>query len=410
MTDLAEDRVLEAAGKQVRNDEATLSNRRGRTLMAAFIAAHFSYHIGTGLLNPLLPFIRDAFALTYAQSGFLVTSFTMALGLSNVPIGVLADRIGSRPVLVAGLVMIGVLSAAAGLAGSYWQLMLIMLLMGLVAGSYHAPASSLVARAYPARVRGAAMGLHITGGNTSFFATPIAAAFLVGLTDSWRTPFVWLAFAPIVTGMLLWRLAPAAHTPPKASVERFGVFRELWSVVRQVGPLVSISILFQFFIASFNAFLTLYLVDARGLSGPVATALFGVPWFIGILASPLAGFFSDRLGRRAVILIGIAMTGPAWYALTIVPTELLVLPLIVIGFSGSTRQTVTEIFVTDSAPADRRATFLGGYYLLSSEVSSLGAPILGLAAGVFGIATAFSGATLFLICLSGLVLLARGRI
>ena len=88
----------------------------------------------------------------YAQSGFLVSAFSLSLGLSNAPIGVLADRVGPRPVIVAGLVLTGAISAALAFAGEYWQLVLLLIVMGLIAGTYHAPAAALIARAFPANV------------------------------------------------------------------------------------------------------------------------------------------------------------------------------------------------------------------------------------------------------------------
>ena len=54
------------------------------TSARAFTTAHFSHHISNSLLNPLLPFIRDSFQLTYGQSGWLVSAFAVSLGLSAV--------------------------------------------------------------------------------------------------------------------------------------------------------------------------------------------------------------------------------------------------------------------------------------------------------------------------------------
>ena len=133
----------------------------------------------------------------------------------------------------------------------------------------------------------------------------------------------------------------------------------------------------------------LYLVDVRGVSAALAAAAFGVPHLAGIVCSPLAGLLSDRLGRRAVILIGVVALGPAWLSITLLPTELLPLSLVAIGIASSLRLTVTEVFVTESAPPHRRATYLGGYYMLSQELGGLAAPLLGLLAGGVGIGAAF---------------------
>ena len=389
--------------------EAPAGKGHRRALLAGFATAHFTHHVSNSLLNPLLPFIRDAFSLSYAQSGFLVTAFSFSLGFSNAPVGVLADRVGARPVIVAGLILTGLISAALSFAGEYWQLLVLLVLMGLIAATYHAPSAALIAQAFPSSTRGSAMGLHITGGHLSFFATPLAAAVLVSATDTWRTPFLWLAFAPIISGIALWYLAPKGFERPDGS-DRLAVFRELTNVVRVVGPLVSISILFQMVYAALVAFMTLYLVDARGISAPIAAALFGVPQLLGMLGAPLGGYLSDRLGRPTVILIGIAAMGPSLYALTLVSNELILLPLAAIGLAGAMRQTVTEVFVMDSAPAHRRATVLGSYYMLSQELGGLGAPLLGFLAGGLGIASAFSVTTGALAAVSILVLLLGRRL
>src|SRR5829696_1151379 len=101
-----------------------------------------------------------------------------------------------------------------------------------------------------------------------------------------------------------------------------------------VGPLVSTSILFQVAQAALTAFTTLYLVDVRGIEPAVAAVYFGVPQLIGLLGSPAAGFLSDRIGRRAVILLAMGMMGPSYFALTLVPNEIVILPLIVLGMSA----------------------------------------------------------------------------
>jgi MFS family permease len=388
----------------------TLTNRRGMTLLGGFTAAHFSHHISNSLLNPLLPYIRDALTISYAQSGLLVSAFAVSLGFSNAPLGWLADRFGPRPVIVFGLILTGLISALLALSQDYTQLFLALVVMGVIAGSYHAPASTLLSRAFPATVRGTAIGLHITGGHLSFFLVPVTAAWLVSLTGTWRTPYLWLAFAPIVMGLLIWRLAPAEHQSPARGRSPFAVFGELWGVIRLVGPFISVSILFQMAYAALNAFMALYLVDARGLSKEWAAILFGVPQLVGVLGAPLAGNLSDRIGRRTVILIGMAGLGPSFLILTATPEPLLLLPLLAIGLAAALRQTSTEVLVMDSAPPERRATLLGGYYMLSQELGGFAAPALGIWASVAGVGPAFVGTCFGLAVCSGLVLLARRRL
>jgi FSR family fosmidomycin resistance protein-like MFS transporter len=371
-------------------EELSLREARGRGLLATITAAHFSHHVTNSLLNPLLPLIRDAFALSYAESGFAVSAFSIAAGLANAPWGMLADRIGSRVVIVGGLFLMGAASVALATAGAYWQLLALLVLLGIVSGSYHGPAAALIARTFSSRMRGTAMGIHITGGHLSFFAAPALAGILASATGTWRTPYIWFAAAPVVFGALLWIVAPHVHERAAPSGDRFAAFREIGRVFRDVGPLISLSIAFQFGIAALLAFLALYLVDARGISPTLAAVFFGVPQVVGVVGAPLGGWLSDRFGRRRVMLGGLALMGPAVFAVTAAPNEALLITLVVFGLLWSMRSTVTETLVMDSAPAGRRATVLGAYYLLNAHVGGIGAPLFGFLAEAVGLATAFS--------------------
>jgi hypothetical protein len=78
--------------------------------------------------------------------------------------------------------------------------------------------------------------------------------------------------------------------------------------------------------------------------------------------------------------------------------------------AAALRQTPTEVLVMDSAPAHRRSTVLGSYYMLSQELGGLGAPILGLVAGLIGIGAAFDGTAALVACLSILVVVVGRRL
>jgi MFS transporter, FSR family, fosmidomycin resistance protein len=391
-------------------EELSLREARGRGLLATITAAHFSHHVTNSLLNPLLPLIRDAFALSYAESGFAVSAFSIAAGLANAPWGMLADRIGSRVVIVGGLFLMGAASVALATAGAYWQLLALLVLLGIVSGSYHGPAAALIARTFSSRMRGTAMGIHITGGHLSFFAAPALAGILASATGTWRTPYIWFAAAPVVFGALLWIVAPHVHERAAPSGDRFAAFREIGRVFRDVGPLISLSIAFQFGIAALLAFLALYLVDARGISPTLAAVFFGVPQVVGVVGAPLGGWLSDRFGRRRVMLGGLALMGPAVFAVTAAPNEALLITLVVFGLLWSMRSTVTETLVMDSAPAGRRATVLGAYYLLNAHVGGIGAPLFGFLAEAVGLATAFSWMGIAFVVMSAVALVIGRRL
>jgi MFS family permease len=358
-----------------------------RALLTAFSVAHFAHHVTNSLLSALLPFIRDAFLLSNTQAGLAVTAYTIASGLTNAPLGVLADRVGARRVIVGGLVLIGLSSVAIGLSGSYWMLLVGLVVMGIASGTYHAPASALIAETFSFARRGVALGTHTTAGHLAFFAAPLVAGGLAA-TGTWRLPYIAFAVAPVACALLLVRVAPVGVRSTERH-EWLATFTDIGRVARSVGSLVSLAIVAQVLLSSALAFLTLYLVDARGVSAPVAAGLFGVPQLAGLVAAPLSGMLSDRFGRPAVLLGALVASGPVMWLLVAMPIELAIIPLLLIGACLSFRATATEVLIIDNTPATRRSTVLGTYYLVNQPVGGIAAPIFGVIADAAGIADAF---------------------
>ena len=113
-------------------------------LLWTLTSAHFAPPPRTSLLTPLFPLLRDTFALLSAPSVFAVSAYSLSLGLSNGPIGLLADRVGPRKVIVFGLILTGVVSVALAQAGDYAQLLILLLSLGIISGPYPAPAAALI--------------------------------------------------------------------------------------------------------------------------------------------------------------------------------------------------------------------------------------------------------------------------
>ena len=369
-----------------------------RRLLAGLSFAHFSQHVTNGLLSALLPFIRDTFLLSNTQAGFAVTAYTIASGIATMPLGVLADRVGARRVIVGGLIAVGLSSIAIGLVNSYWLLLLGLVVMGVASATYHAPASALIAETFSFARRGVALGTHTTAGHLAFFAAPLVAGILA-MQGSWRVPYIAFAVAPLACAFVVMRFAPRGARATDRH-EWLATFTDIGRVARSVGSLVSISIVAQVLLSSALAFLTLFFVDARGMSPAVAAALYGVPQLAGLFAAPLSGVLSDRFGRPAILIAALVASGPAAYLLVAMPVELAVIPLLLLGACLSFRATATEVLIIDNTAVTRRSTVLGTYYLVNQPVGGIAAPIFGAIADAAGIGTAFLWLSLAFVGLS----------
>ncbi|MEP7102088.1 MAG: MFS transporter, partial [Burkholderiales bacterium] len=126
--------------------------------------AHLISHFSQLLLAPLFPWLKDAFAVSYAELGLLMTIFFVVSCIVQASSGFVVDRFGPRPVLFVGLVLLG--GAAFGFAGShsYAMLAVFAVVAGIGNGVFHPVDYTLLNRkVHPSRL-GHAFSVHgITG-------------------------------------------------------------------------------------------------------------------------------------------------------------------------------------------------------------------------------------------------------
>jgi FSR family fosmidomycin resistance protein-like MFS transporter len=350
--------------------------------MAVFTAAHFSHHLATGILVPLLPAVRQDFDLTYFSVGILVAAFTVSYGLAQLPMSVAAGRLGSSSLVAIGLVGTSLSTAALGLSGAYWHVVACLMALGLFGGTYHAPASSLLSELAGPSHRGRSLGTHIVGGSASSFLTPLLAVFIAERAGTWRASFLLLAGVPLLMAILVWSTTRGLDKAPEASGrERLADRTSLhswWMILRPVSAMIIISVLASMVFHSVYSYLPFYLEQGHGVQGEYAAMMVGLVAGAGVMGGPIGGTLSDRRGPKWVVLASLAMSGPLLLAATWVDTRIwLPLALGVYGVAASARLAGMEALIADATSVDHRAVTLGVYYLASQVATSLITPAVG---------------------------------
>ena len=181
--------------------------------------AHGVSHFSQLLLPPLFPWLKDAFAVSYAQLGLLLTIFFVVSCVVQALSGFVVDRVGPRPVLFGGLTLIGL--AALGFAASpnWWMTAACTVLAGIGNGVFHPVDYTLLNRKVAPPRLGHAYSAHGISGSLGWALAP---ALLVPLTlaYSWRVALLGAA-ALVFTVLLLlwWRRADLALETPAPPVK-----------------------------------------------------------------------------------------------------------------------------------------------------------------------------------------------
>jgi MFS transporter, FSR family, fosmidomycin resistance protein len=165
--------------------------------------AHLISHFSQLLLAPLFPWLKDAFDASYAELGLLMSIFFVVSCVVQAVSGFVVDRFGPRPVLFAGVTLLGAAAFGFAASHSYAMLAAFSVLAGAGNGVFHPVDYTLLNRkVHPSRL-GHAFSVH---GITGSLGWALAPAMLVPLAIAygWRVALMGagaLAFAVLA---VLW--------------------------------------------------------------------------------------------------------------------------------------------------------------------------------------------------------------
>jgi len=191
--------------------------RQDAALIGLVGLAHCISHFSQLLLAPLFPWLKDAFAVSYAELGLLMTIFFVVSCAVQALSGFVVDRFGPRPILFGGLALLAIAAFGFASSRSYATLAFFSVLAGVGNGVFHPVDYTLLNRkVHPSRL-GHAFSVH---GITGSLGWALAPALLVPLTlaYSWRVALVCAGGLVLAVLVLLWfkrdRLALDV-TPPR---------------------------------------------------------------------------------------------------------------------------------------------------------------------------------------------------
>ncbi|NCX32791.1 MAG: MFS transporter [Actinobacteria bacterium] len=270
----------------------------------------FLVAIGFGLIIPAIPIFARTFGVTNTLIGLIISSFAIMRFLSGLFSGKLVDRFGERLVLGSGLLMVSVFTLLAGLAQSYGQLLFFRTAGGLGSSMFSVSAGALLLRVVGDDQRGRAQSLY----NGGFIAGGVAGPAFGGalLAISPRAPFFIYTALLIVAGTVsLIFLHEKRLGSASKSVVSDGPALTIREALKIRPYLYSLFLAFLgswIFFGMRSSILPLYAIDDLGVS----TAVVGLSFTLALVAQGAvmvrAGKYSDKNGRRPVILVGFAIT------------------------------------------------------------------------------------------------------
>ena len=273
--------------------------------IALVSSAHFVNHFQGLVLPPLFPLLKARFGIGFVELGLALTVASVVAVASQLPIGYLVDRLGSRRMLVFGLLVGGCAYLGFGLAPSYYTLLATMVFIGLANSVFHpADYALLSSRIAPDRL-GRAFSVHTFAGflgNAVAPVTMIAVAAALGLGAALMAAGI-IALV-VAVPLLLARgveshVAPAhAARPAGSEARRDGLFTILTPAIIGLTGFFALMSLSGSGISNFSV---VALTSAFGTSLSVANLALTAYLSAQALGVLLGGLVADLTRRHAEV-------------------------------------------------------------------------------------------------------------
>ncbi len=335
------------------------------------------------MLRPLMPMIRTDLGLSYTQSGWMMSAFAITNGISQLPAGWLADRFGTRFIILLSVTGVSIAGFFIGFTNSYLMLVVMLIVTALLGGGYHPAAAATLAASVPEEHRGRSLGVHFIGGSATMWIIPLIAA-PIAAAWGWRSPYLILAVPTMIFGVVLYILM-GRRSRQMQSLESekadnqetpvSGPSRINWG---RLASFLALTVLTGTMIQSASAYLSLFAVDGLGMSESSAAMLMSIQPAVGAFAAPLGGYLADRFGSMRVLISISFLAVPLIYFLGMASSVIILAVIMVaIGLVSTARMPTSESYIVGNTPERRRATLLGVYYFSGTGVSGVLTPFIG---------------------------------
>lgn len=357
-----------------------------RAVLGAASGIHFLHDGFSEILYVFLPLWAREFGLTFTQVGLIRSAYTGGMSAFQIPAGFLAERWGERRLLAAGTAVTAVGFIAAGWAGSFVPLLILLLAAGLGSGVQHPLSSSLVSKAYETGNRRTALGTYNFSGDVGKAGVAAAIGLLAGFIG-WRAAGATYGLLGIAAAVaivpLLSRLGAGDRDVRSAAG---GPAASGWGIRdgRGFSALCAIGMIDNATRTGFLTFMPFILIG-KGLGVGGVGLAFALVFIGGATGKFVCGLLADRVGViRTVVLTEISTTA---LVLTVVaaPLPLAMGVLVPLGVALNGTSSVLYGTVADLVSSQRRSRAYALYYSLTIGASALAPTVWGFVSDGVGV-------------------------
>ena len=341
-------------------------------------AANIMIALGYGVISPVMPAFARSFGVSITAVTFVITIFSLSRLCFAPMSGLLVQRLGERRIYLSGLLIVAFSTTACAFVQTYSQLLICRAVNGIGSTMFFVSAFGLMIHISPPDARGRIAGVF----STSFMVGAVCGPVVGSLMADWglKAPFLlYGGLLMVVVVSLFFGLrhsALAAPAPPtRSSVTMRQALRNRAYRSALVANFATGWSTFGLRIALVPLFVSDVMGRGVGVIGMVLSA-FAAGNALAVIPS---GYLSDRMGRRTLLIAGLASCGVA----TIWMGEVSSLPAVLVaaavpGATSGVFMSPLQAAVADILGSEARAgTPVAAVQMVSDLGAIIGSMVIG---------------------------------
>src|SRR5205807_1233866 len=344
--------------------------------------------------TPVLPIFAADLGAMPELIGMIVAASTITGVFFKLPSGALSDVLGRKRMMVLGALFFALPPFLYPFVHDVWSLLALRFVHGFATAIFSPVASAYVA-GLAERGRGARLGWFSSANDIGATAGPLIGGFVLYFTASYSVTYLTVGALGVLTFIVVLLLPEVDHTAAqeaKAFAARAAEFTQGVAEVFKTPPIIVAAGIEAVMYLGYGAFLGFLPIYAKhvGLNDAEIAIVLGTQLVLAMVAKPITGRVSDRVGRIPVIIVGLLLCAaalPLIFRSGSLAGFLFAEPLLGVGVGAVTP--VTNALIADLASARRLGAAMGVFGTIWDIGEAAGPMIAGFLIGGLGYAATF---------------------
>ena len=359
-----------------------------RTLWLLSIA-HAVNHAQAVILPPIFLLVVAEFHVGVEAIPFLAAIGAVSSGIIQATYGFVTRRVARRPILAVGGLLFGAGFALQAATQSFLTFSVANVISRIGGSPQHPVGNGLLAEQFPPERRGFAISAHISGGNVGTVIAALAGPAVLAAVG-WRGASLVFGIPAAIVGLAIFRWVRETGADRIAAIQQGSV--RAAAIGAWANPTVRRTYLASIFggggrgLGVANLYALLYVTDVLHLPTDTTNVMYAGLIVLSVPMPLVAGWLSDKLGRRPIILGAYAGGAVGFLVFAAVGSSMLGLwvGIVIMGLFSFAESPQLQALLADVVPTGVRDVTFALYFTLAFGVGSMWNIVYGLVISAAG--------------------------